>query len=126
MTEENKNQTFVLDSEMFDAPYIWMAFYKKYDPVKLQAQTPSNLLDHYYDDLTYYKYKVIGNVDVRKVNWGVDQCKNEYLVGDLQAISSTQAKEHDFTLVREIKDLTGKTILWVYHTNPKAECGTLK
>jgi len=122
ITEENKNQTFVLDSETFDAPYIWMAFYKKYDPVKLQSQTPPGLLDHYYDDLTYYKYKTVGNVEVRKVNWGVDQCKSEYLVGDIEAISDSQAKEHKFTLVREITDLNGKTVLRIYHTNPKLEC----
>jgi hypothetical protein len=122
ITEENKNQTFVLDSEMFDAPYIWMAFYKKYDPVKLQAQTPPGLLSRYYDDLTFYKYKTINNVEVRKINWSVDQCKNEYLVGDIAAISDVQAKEHRFSLVREIKDLTGKTILWVYHTNPQLKC----
>jgi len=120
MTEENKNQPFVLDSETFDAPYIWMAFYKKYDPVKLQAQTPLGLLNHYYDDLT--KYKVIGNVDVRKVSWGVDQCKDEYIVGDIQAISSAQAEAHDFTLVKEIKDLNNNTVLWVYHTNPQLKC----
>ena len=122
ITEENKNQTFVLDSEIYDAPYIWMAFYKKYDPVKLQAQTPPGLLDHYYDDLTFYKYRTIGNVEVRKVNWSVDQCKDEYLIGDVTAISDTQAKEHKFTLVREIQDLNGKTVLWVYHTNPRLEC----
>jgi hypothetical protein len=122
MTEENKNQTFVVDSEMFDAPYIWLAFYKKYDPVKLQSQAPAGIPDHYYDDLTFYKYKTIGNVEVRKVSWGVDQCKDEYVVGDLTAISDSQAEEHKFTLIREIKDLDGKTILWVYHTNPQLKC----
>ncbi len=122
ITEENKSQTFVLDSEIYDAPYIWMAFYKKYDPVELQAQTPPGLLNHYYDDLTFYKYRTIGNVEVRKINWGVDQCKDEYLVGDITAISDTQAKEHKFTLIREVKDLTGKTILWIYRTNPQPEC----
>ena len=123
MTEENKNQTFILDSEIYDAPYIWMAFYKKYDPAKLQRQTPDGLLDHYYDDLTFYKYRVIDNVQVRKINWGVDQCKDEYIVGDLTAVSASQARDHRFTLVREIKDLNDKTILWVYHTNPQLKCG---
>jgi len=122
ITEENKTQTFVLDSEAYDAPYIWMAFYKKYDPVKLQSQTPPGLLDHYYDDLTFYKYKTIDNVEVRQVKWGEDPCKDEYMVGDNLAISDTQAKEHKLTLVREIKDLSGKTILWLFHTNPQLKC----
>ena len=126
ITEGNKNQKFVLDSPVYDAPYIWMAFYKKYDPVKLQAQTPPGLLDHYYDDLTYYRYKTIDNVEVRNVKWGEDPCKDEYLVGDNLAISDVQAKEHKLTLVREIKDLSGKTILWLFHTNPQLSCPNSK
>lgn len=122
MTEENKDKIFVLDSETFDAPYIWMAFYKKINPADLQKQTSPRLLDHYYDDLTLNKYKNVGNVEVRKISWGVDDCKDEYIVGDMQAISEKQAVDHKFTLIREIKDKDNKTILWVYHTNPKLKC----
>lgn len=122
MTEENKNKVFVLDSETFDAPYIWMAFYKKTNPADLQKQTKPDLLAHYYDDLTLNKYKNVGNVEVRKINWGIDDCKDEYIVGDALAISEKQAADHKFTLVREIKDKDNKTILWVYHTNPKLKC----
>lgn len=122
MTEENKDKIFVLDSETFDAPYIWMAFYKNINPADLQKQTSARLLDHYYDDLTLNKYKNVGNVEVRKISWGEDDCKDEYIVGDIQAISEKQAADHKFTLVREIKDKDNKTILWVYHTNPKLKC----
>ncbi len=121
-TEENSNQKFVLDSEIYDAPYIWMAFYKKLDPKKLQAQAPPGLLEHYYDDLTYYKYKVVGNVEVRKINWGLDPCQDEYIIGDIAAIGDAQAVEHKLSLIREIKDLSNKTILWIFHTNPELKC----
>lgn len=122
ITEENKDSVYILDSEMFDAPYIWMAFYKRFDPVKLQSQTPPGLLDHYYDDLTFYKYRTIGNVEVRKIDWGVDECKDEYLAGDIQAISDSQAIEHKLMLVKEISDKEGKTVIRIYKTNPELKC----
>lgn len=122
ITEEKYDKTFVLDSETFDAPYIWMAFYKKTDPTTLQRQTKPGILEHYYDDLTLNKYKNVGNVEVRKINWGIDDCKDEYIVGDILSISEAQALDHKLSLIEEVKDLEGKTVLWIYHTNPNLKC----
>ncbi|MDD5415945.1 MAG: glycosyltransferase family 39 protein [Candidatus Daviesbacteria bacterium] len=121
-TEQMKDKKFLLDSEMYDAPYILMAFYKKLDPFKMQLQTDPVLLKDYYTNTGFNKYRVVENVAVKPLNWSLDPCIDQIIVGDAGTLSESQANEHFFTLVSEYKDLEGKIILWAYQTNPVKAC----
>lgn len=125
MTQERKSTNFVLDTEVYDAPYILMAFYKKADPASLQDQADPEVLKNYYTNTTFNKYRKIGNVDVRPIKWGVDECNDEIFVADEVTLSKEQATDHHFTLEFELKDLTGQTILWGYQAHPSPECAII-
>lgn len=119
ISEKNKEQKYVLDAEIYDAPYILLASYKSFDPVQLQKQTNLETLTNYYTDINFNKYRTIGNIDIRNVKWGKDQCTDEIVVADDAALSEKIAKDHEFTLEFEIKDLLGKTYLRGYRTHPE-------
>ncbi len=117
---EKTNKKFVLDTEIYDVPYILMAFYKKYDPVKMQAQADPDILKDYYTSTDFNKYLVIDNVNVRHISFGGDPCIDQIIVGDVATLSETQALEHHLKLIHEYKDLTQQTILWAYQTDPSS------
>ncbi|EKD89939.1 MAG: hypothetical protein ACD_32C00111G0004 [uncultured bacterium] len=122
LSEKLKDQSFVLDTEIYDAPYILMATYKKTEPYQLQKQTNPQVLRNYYTNVDFNKYRKIDNIDIRNIRWDIDQCANEIIVTDDATLSKDQAKDHAFTLSYEFKDLLGKTILYGYSTNPQLKC----
>ncbi|MDO8639199.1 MAG: glycosyltransferase family 39 protein [Candidatus Daviesbacteria bacterium] len=121
-TEQIKDKKFLLDTEIYDAPYILMAFYKKLDPLKMQQQTDSILLKEYYSNIDFNKYRIVDNVDVRKTNWIIDSCIDQIIVRDFDLLRQTSIENYFLTLIAEYKDLTGKTILWAYQTNLQKAC----
>lgn len=119
LSEIKKNQKFVLDTEIYDAPYILLALYKKVDPIQLQQQSSPKILKNYYANIDFNKYRRIGNIDIRNIKWGKDQCTDEIIVADNATLSEKLAEDHEFSLAFEIKDLLGKTYLRGYQTNPQ-------
>ncbi len=121
-SEKTKDKKFILSTEIYDAPYILMAFYKSLNPIKMQQQSSNILIKNYYTDITFNKYRTIDNVNVKPLDWGIDPCIDQIIVRDAGTFSNPQSDYHHMTLIKEYKDLTDRTILWAYQTNPKEEC----
>lgn len=122
-TEELNSKNFVIDLGRQGQSYIWFAFFKKYDPYKLQEQGRDVLID-YYNASEFDGKRVIGNVEMRNIDWGKDQCLDEIIVGDELSISEDQIREHHLRLEFEFSDLIGKVKLKGYSTNPTKECNS--
>lgn len=121
-TKEFPGQKFVVDSSRQLAAGIRFAFFKKYNPDKLQQDLRSKVVGQYYNNVEFDEPYVLDNIEVRPIVWREDICKKQVLVGDLLAISDGQAKEHKLELLFDIKDMAGNVALKAYLTNPKAKC----
>ncbi len=96
------NLPVVVDNSR-DEPYIQLAFFLKYDPLKYQQENFEVPLSEYYTNMTRVKEKHIGNIVTRPIVWEKDLRTEQYLIGDELAISLQQIKEHNLTLIKEIK-----------------------
>lgn len=129
--EQNENfsqRNFVIDTSRELGAGVRLAFFKKYDPVKLQQTLQPKVGNMYYSSLEFEEEYVLDNIEARPIVWKGDIYKEQILVGDSLAISEEQIKEHKLKLEFEIKDLSGKIRLKGYSTNPKEkrESGRLK
>jgi hypothetical protein len=82
----------------------------------------SQFLNTYYTSDDYEKYYKFENVEIRPIHWEEDVYKDQFIVGDLLAVSEQQALEHKLSLKFEVKDAAGKVVLRGYRTNPKEKC----
>lgn len=122
-SEELSSRKFIVDLGRQSQSYIWFAFFKKYDPHKLQDQG-KDVLNNYYNASDFNGSRVIGNVELKDDIWeqGKDPCISPIIVGDVIAVSEAQIKEHGLYLEFEVPDLTEKVKLKAYSTNPKEKC----
>ncbi|MDD5415722.1 MAG: glycosyltransferase family 39 protein [Candidatus Daviesbacteria bacterium] len=122
-TEELSSKKFVVDLERQSQSYIWFAFFKKYDPYKLQDQG-KDVLKNYYNAADFNGNKVIGNVEIKDDIWKQEEnsCISDIIVGDLLAVSEADIKEHELHREFEIPDLSGKVKLKAYSTRAKGKC----
>ncbi len=111
----DKNIPIIVDNSR-DEPYIQLAFFLKYDPVKYQQENFEVPLDEYYTNLYRDKNKKIGNITTRPINWEVDLLVNQYLIGDDLAISNQQMKEHNLELIDEVKYPDGSVAIRIVKT----------
>lgn len=115
-TEEIKNRKFVVDTGR-DNPYILLAFYKKYDPLKFQKLNGIKNTENYYNDIDFAINYLIGTIEERPINW--NESKEYILVGDPSVFSVAEIQHHNLTLDYEIKDLAGNSALKLYTINQK-------
>lgn len=119
------SQKFTSESRKLPT-YILFAFFKKYDPVKMQENYSARVVKDYYDATNFNRSYIINNVEDRQINWKADPCINQILVADPLAISSNQAKDHIFDLVFSIDNPANKeALLNGFLTNPKLKCSNL-
>lgn len=120
--KEFPNQKFVVDSSRQLAAGVRFAFFKRYNPYKLQQVLGSKIGDQYYNNVDLDESYILDNIEARPIIWREDVCKKQILVGDLLAISDTQAREHKLQLLFDIKDMAGNLSLKTYLTNPDPKC----
>jgi 4-amino-4-deoxy-L-arabinose transferase-like glycosyltransferase len=113
----DKNLPIVVDNSR-DEPYIQLAFFLKEDPIQFQKDNYEIPLSQYYSNMNRNKNKVVGNIVTRPINWEKDLLIKQYLIGDELAISLQQIKEHNLTLIKEIKYPDGKVAIRITETNP--------
>lgn len=122
LSEKMKDTNFIVDTKSYDVPYILLAFYKKYDPYLMQRQIPKKILDNYYTNLTFNRFRQVDNVKVKEIQFGVDTCQDEIIITDIGTLSDFQVNDHKLTLEFKFKDQIGNIILKGYRTHPKAKC----
>jgi len=102
-----------------DEPYIQLAFFLKADPATFQKENFEVTPEEYYTNMMRNKEKHIGKLVTHPIDWEHDLKEKKYLIGDELAISFQQIKEHNLTLIREIKYPNGEVALRIVETNPK-------
>ena len=124
--EEYKDYKIVLDSTRDPAAGLRIAYFRSYDPKKLQVSLKSQMESQYYDifvnnNETY----VVDNIEARAIIWKIDRCSNKtILVGDPLAISESQIKDHNLEKIFEIEGINRNIVLFGYLTNPDKKCET--
>lgn len=113
---------FVLDSEISFPTYIWIAFYSKFDPRKIQDISETRIGENYYIGLQFDGKYLLDNIEIRPIYWIDDIYKDQMLVGTTLSISQKQAKEHKLTKIFEIANYSGEIYLIGYKTHPKDHC----
>ena len=120
--EDSPNQKFVIDDSRNLAIGVRMAFFKRFNPDKLQNIFKTKFTDSYYSGNEFAEVYKLDNIEVRSINWPIDICREQILLGDLLAISDQQVSEHDLKLVFDIKDMARDITLKAYSTNPELSC----
>jgi 4-amino-4-deoxy-L-arabinose transferase-like glycosyltransferase len=100
-------------------PYIQLAFFLKYDPVKFQKENFEVTPNEYYINMNRNKEKNVGIIATHPIDWVHDLNEKRYLIGDELAISLQQIKEHNLTLIKTIYYPDGTIALRIVETNPK-------
>ncbi len=122
---ENYNEyKIVLDSTRDTAAGLRMAYFRKYDPLKLQASLKNQLTTPYYSSkVDLQELYVVDNIEARSIDWRKDRCSPKtILVGDSLAFSDEQIKEHNLKKAFEIKGVNKNVVLYGYETNPDKKC----
>ncbi|MDD5415724.1 MAG: glycosyltransferase family 39 protein [Candidatus Daviesbacteria bacterium] len=117
-----RDKHFVVDSSREPAAGIMFAFFKKYDPNKLQKDLGPLVVGRYYSSFDPNEIYIVDNIEARPIFWKEDACKKQILVGDLLAISDNQVKEHKLSFLFDIKDTAGDVVLKAYETDPDIKC----
>lgn len=101
-------------------PYIQFLFFQQYNPVTYQKDNKEVSPSEYYTNMTRNLTKNLGRITVRNFDWKADtEDVEQYIVTDYLAISSEQIKEHNLTLVKEIKFPDESVALKIIKTNPR-------
>lgn len=117
ITRELRGENFIVDTSRDSQLYILLAFYTKYDPAKFQQDNGLEDINKYYYDTSLSKKQIIGNIELREINWA-DANKKQFLVGDYVGISDAEVRAHNLYLYKEFKDLNGDTLLRAFKTAP--------
>lgn len=119
---EYPDKKIVVDASRVTAAHIWIPFYGKIEPFKYQSQVSSEIKHNYYNNTDLDIETKIDNLEIRPIFWENDIYEDKILVGDQLAISDEQIKEHNLSLIFQIRGLDGKIKLTAYITNPKVKC----
>lgn len=117
-TQETSNKHFLVDTGRDNQLYSLIAFYRQYNPAEFQKQNGLKDISNYYNTVDLPKRHIIGNVELRSLDWGKDTKINQIIIADNLAIAPSQAKEHKLKQVFEFKDLAGNIAYIGYQTNP--------
>lgn len=117
---EYEDQNIVINTEKDFPTYIMLAFYKKYDPQKMQEQSTPRISGAYYTNTSFYSNYTLDNWEIRPIFWS-DASLKQILVGSPVAISDKQVKDHRLKLLFTIKDLSGNIALRGFSTNPSKQ-----
>lgn len=120
--ETMRDSQFVVDSSRELGTGVRFAFIKKYNPLLLQKTLKNQVKGEYYSNFEYDELYTLDNIEARPIAWGTDIYKKQILVGDLLAISDSQAKEHYLKFLFDIQDRAGNIALKAYATDPVAKC----
>jgi len=107
----------VVDSAR-NEPYIHLLFFLKFDPQTYVRDNFEVDPADYYTDLSRLSVRKIGNISVRGINWTEDSKIDQYLVGDVLAISEDQIKRHQMELISVIKYPDGSPVFRIAKTAP--------
>lgn len=118
------DKNVVIDSARDFAIGLRIAYLNKFPADELSKQLRPQLTSNYYSSevgvLETYK---IGNILIRPVRWGVDDCNpNTLIVGDELVISQEQATEHRLKKEFVINGNDGSPVLFAYSTHPNFRC----
>jgi 4-amino-4-deoxy-L-arabinose transferase-like glycosyltransferase len=119
--EKNPQKHWVVDQSRKKPLYIQIAFYQKYSPQKIQEGVGEKIAKNYYNLVDFESEKIMGNVEIRNINWEEDPCKDQILVGDEFAVSPGQAQEHGLKKIFEIRNFLGE-IVFVGHETSLKKC----
>ncbi|KKQ18482.1 MAG: hypothetical protein US31_C0004G0044 [Berkelbacteria bacterium GW2011_GWA1_36_9] len=119
ISQQYSQMNIVVDSTRQPEAYIWLAFFKKYDPKFFQGQVKPELIEKYYQETNFQESYKIDNMEVRPIVWEKDIYRKQIIVGDKLAVSDKQIKEHRLNEEFQIKDLAGDIKLIGYSTNPE-------
>ncbi len=117
ITQQLNGEKFIVDTSRDSQVYILLAFYTKYHPAKFQQDNGIKDMSQYYYDTSLAKKQIIGNIELREINWA-DANRKQFLVGDYVGISDAEVRAHNLYLYREFKDLNGDTVLRAFKTTP--------
>lgn len=113
-----KDQEIILNTDIEFPTYIMMAFYMKYDPVKMQSQTKNRLPEGYYNHVGFDEKYTLDNITITPDIWTLDKNKSQILVGTPVAISPSQAESHNLSPIFTIRGLDNQVLLEGFQTNP--------
>ena len=120
--QKRPGEKFVIDTGRIKPAYIELAFYLKTPPEVLQQTVDQNIKKRYYEDISWSSYYNFNNFETRDIDFGIDMCKEQILVGDELAVSDKQAKEHFLNKIFEIKSPDGEIVFQGFKTNPALKC----
>ena len=129
LTLSNKLKEFndyqiVVDSTRDPATGLRIAYFRSYDPIRLQNSLKPQMQSDYYSLFVNNNetYK-IDNIEARAINWKVDRCSAKtILVGDKLSISDDQIRDHNLTKLFEINGINNNVVLFGYLTKPDEKC----
>lgn len=114
----------VLDSTRDSAAGLRIAYFRKYNPGKLQTLLRGQLTTSYYSNqVNGQELYVVDNIKARSIDWKEDRCSAKtILVGDSLAFSNEQVEQHHLRKLFEIKGINKDVVLRGYETNPDERC----
>lgn len=119
---ENPELNYVIEQTNGKPSYIELAFFLKTDAKKIQSQADLNMIENYYNSVSFDSEKDIANTQNRKMIWEEDIYKRQVLVGDEFIVSDSQAKEHFLTEIFRISDRRGYPVFKGFITDPQKKC----
>lgn len=108
--ERYKDQNIVVHTNSEFPTYIMMAFYNKYDPVKMQEQTVKRIENGYYNQIDFNERYIMDNIEVTPHLWK-DDIDNRILVGNPVVLSPLEVTLHKLHPLFEIKGLNNEVLL---------------
>ena len=114
----------ILDSTRDSAAGLRIAYFRSYNPGKLQTLLRSQLTTPYYSNqVNGQELYVVDNIEARPINWKEDRCSAKtILAGDSLAFSGEQIEQHHLRKLFEIKGVNNDVVLRGYETNPDEKC----
>lgn len=123
---EYKDYKIILDSTRDPATGLRIAYFRSYDPRKLQQKLEDQMQSPYYNIyVNNQETYIVDNIETRAIDWKVDRCSlRTILVGDNLAISSDQIRDHNLEKIFEIEGINKNIALTGYLTKPDKKCET--
>ena len=115
LNQTDRSLPVVVDNARSE-PYSQLLFFLKFDPATYQRGNYEVPLSEYYTNLNRNITKKIGRITTTPINWERDLKVEQYLVGDALAISDDQIKNHDLSLISDIKYPDGRIAFRVVKT----------
>lgn len=122
--EKYKGYKVIFDATRDPGAGLKLAYFKRYDPRKIQQQLRPQIGGEYYSrKVDIYERYIIDNVETRPIAWGPDRCLDKaILIGDNLAISEEQIEQHNLKKVFEIQSVNKNFTLTGFATNPDKQC----